>query len=200
MVKNAQGGNGHKKFARKHAFAGNKDARLVVATDPLALYAVATKILGGRQFYCMCSDGVTRRGHIRGKFAGRGKRGNIVALGTWVLVGRRDWMVPSSEPAAALTAASTSTKRMEECDLMEVYSDADRLRLQDAQPRVNWRVLNEALGAAAGSGRAEEDAIFATDADLAREELLVMVDSAKNKEVIRLQTTEEDGDVDVDDI
>ena len=34
-------------------------------------------------------------GHIRGKFTGRGKRDNMLECGKWVLIGLREWDIPS---------------------------------------------------------------------------------------------------------
>ena len=58
------------------------------------------------------SDGVARLCIVRGKFKGRQRRDNNITLGTWVMVGIRDWEV----------RGDGKTK----CDLLYVYSDLDK--------------------------------------------------------------------------
>ena len=64
----------------------------------------------------MCNDGISRLCIIRNKFKGRGKRGNVINSCVWVLVGVRDWEVRVNKP--------------QRCDLLEVYSDADKEKLR----------------------------------------------------------------------
>lgn len=196
MGKNVHGGNNHKKFARKHATG--RDSRLIVSTDPLEVYAVATKILGNRMFYCLCIDGVTRLGHIRGKFAGRGKSGNMVALNTWLLVGLRELTIDSknSDGAAGAVAVASTTRRVqEECDLMEVYGHTDRPRLQSSQPNVRWSVLINA-DTSRITGDTSDDGLFATEQDTAREEMVALINASNTSAaaVIRMDDKKEDED------
>ena len=184
MGKNTHGGNGHKRLARK--YATGQSNRLVISTDPLAVYAVATRILGNRMFHCLCTDGVERLGHIRGKFAGRGKSGNMVSINTWLLVGLREWTAESKAAvvgaAAAVASASASAHKMQECDLMEVYSHTDRPRLQTAQQHVPWGVLINADTSRvtiASANHADDDHIrFATEQDIARDDAEAMLKRA----------------------
>ena len=67
----------------------------------------------------MCIDGYQRSCVIRGKFLGKGKRDNILSKGKWILVGLRDW------------ENSNKGNEKEKCDLLEVYSDMDKQRLQN---------------------------------------------------------------------
>ena len=81
-----------------------------------------------------CIDRVERLCKIRGKFAGRGKRGNMVSVGTWILIGVHEW---------TNTSAVEKRKKMEECDLLEVYQDSDKNKLQDADINAEWDVFTD---------------------------------------------------------
>ena len=165
MVKNTHGGSGHKKFGRKFTTSA-KNNRLRVSEDECEVYAIVTKMLGNNMFHCHCIDNVIRLGHIRGKFTGRGKRDNMVQGGKWVLIGLREWDTSSVKP-------STKAK-MQQCDLLEVYSDSDKLRLKDSISE-NWNVLdkNDVSRAATSETMDDNDGFtFGTDADFDRERLI----------------------------
>jgi initiation factor 1A len=93
MVKNTTGGSKTKGQARKlvsfDSKASNKMLR--ISTDIYEVYAQVTKNLGNGMCHVLCADTKTRLCHIRGKFRGRGKRDNLVGLGSWLLVGIREW-------------------------------------------------------------------------------------------------------------
>lgn len=127
MVKNTTGGSKTKGQARKFATFKPSSA-LRLSQDEYEVYAQITKILGGAMCHCDCIDGKTRLCHIRGKFRGRGKRDNLIATGTWVLVGLREWEV----------GKENSKGKLENCDLLEVYSDQDKERLKSTVTSVNW--------------------------------------------------------------
>lgn len=170
MVKNTQGGSGHKKFARKHN-AGAKSNKLRISEDEREIYAIVTKMLGNGMFHCYCMDGTFRLGHIRGKFTGRGKRDNMVEGGKWVLIGLREWNVPSEKSFSI----SKGKENKQQCDLLEVYSDLDKQRLRE-NVLENWHSLDTNdvskvnVGEAAAS--TEGDFIFATDRDFERVRLI----------------------------
>jgi initiation factor 1A len=127
MVKNVSGGSNNKKFARKNtAPSGRTNSKLRVVEEDGEIYAVVTKIFGGKMCQVQCIDGKTRACIIRGKFAGRGKRDNFISTGTWVLVGAREW--------------EDSAKENQKCDLLEIYSDNDRKKLQSSVD-ANWIAL-----------------------------------------------------------
>ena len=116
MVKNTQGGSGHKGQARK--FSGkisNKSTRY--SQDEYEYYAQVIKLLGGSMCHVMGLDEKLRLCQIRGKFRGRSMRDNMIRNGTWVLVGGRDYETESSS-------------KLPKCDLLEVYSDIDKERLK----------------------------------------------------------------------
>jgi len=139
MVKNVKGGSGHKSQARKHTYESNsKKTRL--SEDEMEVYACVTGILGGAMCSVICADGINRMCIIRGKFrGGRGKRGNMLSRGTWVLVGMREWSTEQS-----------SEKEASKCDLLEVYNDGDKLELKKIKG-VCWENLDINDGTSASS-------------------------------------------------
>ena len=139
MVKNTKGGSGHKKFARKFAGGAKNSQKLRVSQDEGELYCVVTKMLGNGMFHCFCIDGVTRLGHIRGKFSGRGKNSNLVAVNKWLLVGLREWDIVSDKSAVKMSS-SAGKEKLQHCDLLEVYSDSDNARLKETVAE-DWSIL-----------------------------------------------------------
>ena len=123
MVKNAFGGNKSKGVARK-SFIKTRQA-LRMADNECEIYAQVIKIFGGQMCHVTNLLGEELMCHIRGKFRGKNKRDNYLANGTWVLVGLRDW----------------TNECKKECDLLEVYADADKIRLQNCATNVNWGVF-----------------------------------------------------------
>lgn len=115
MVKN-QGGNKSKKMGRKFINAPI-DRRIRKAEEEGEIYAVVTKLLGNGMFHANDCDGKERLCVMRNKFRGRGKRDNMVALGTWVLIGEREFEASSSKP---------------KCDLLEVYNDSEKMKLKNS--------------------------------------------------------------------
>jgi len=174
MVKNTHGGNKHKQFARKHAseLSTSTSVATRVSTDPCEVYAVVTRMLGNGMFHCLCMDRATRLGHMRGKFSGRGKRDNMVKVGTWVLVGLREWEQSSlsgrsGSVTTTITSASTTTssKKMQHCDLLNVYSDADKIRLRSSV-RDNWASFDACCDALSGqSDKLNDDLLRFTECD-----------------------------------
>jgi hypothetical protein len=125
MVKNTTGGSKHKGFARKNVVVKHNNA-LRVSEDDAEIYAQVTKIYGGASCQVINLKGDSFLCHIRGKFRGRGKRDNFIGIGTWLLVGLRDW---EKEP---------SPGKLLNCDVIEVYNDSDKTRLKNNVTNVNW--------------------------------------------------------------
>ena len=137
MVKNVSGGSNNKKFARKNtAPSGRINSKLRVAEEDGEIYAVVTKIFGGKMCQVQCIDGKTRACIIRGKFAGRGKRDNFISAGIWVLVGAREW--------------EDTAKKDQKCDLLEIYSENDRKKLQSSVD-ADWIALAISDGSSAST-------------------------------------------------
>ena len=122
MVKNVKGGSGHKAQARKFASTSNKTSNRATrfSQDEYEYYAQVVATLGNGMCHVICRDGKKRLCFIRGKFRGRGMRDNTIKNGGWVLVGGRDF------EAERLG----DDKKLEKCDLLEVYSDMDKERLK----------------------------------------------------------------------
>ena len=127
MVKNTTGGNKSKGFARKGFI--KTDYALRTSTDPAEVYAQSTKMLGGGACHVKTIDGIELLCHIRGKFRGRGKRDNFIGMGTWLLVGLREW-----EKEAA-------KGKLLNCDVIEVYSESDKIKLKNTVTSVNWNIF-----------------------------------------------------------
>jgi len=98
MTKNTTGGKKAKGFARKHASQPSKD-KLVLSTCDFERYAIVTKMLGNGMFYALTDTNLTLIGHIRNKFKGRSKHSNFISVGSFVLIGLRDWEQPNFKNA-----------------------------------------------------------------------------------------------------
>jgi len=198
MVKNTQGGSSHKKFGRKYT-TGSNNNRLRVSEDEGELYAIATKMLGNGMFHCLCMDGVIRLGHIRGKFSGRGKRDNMVECGKWILIGLREWDVPSEKSSKLST-----TNKMQQCDLLEVYNDMDKQRLRESVT-ADWSILDsgditrDALKSS--STKYDDNIVFGTERDFDREKLIEEMNCETSKKIsLHVDEEQEDEEIDINDI
>lgn len=189
MVKNTKGGSGHKSQARKFTSISSKQtSKLRIALDEGEIYAQVTSLLGNGMCHVQCQDSKIRLCMIRGKFRGRGKRDNSIIRGTWVLVGTREW---ASEP----------DKKMEKCDLLEVYSDADKSRLRSQVEDVNWAIF--IANDASNSFRPEDDktGIEFTDDRTDEYKKLMEKEITGKKETIQLEILEEENEeINIDDI
>ena len=192
MGKNVHGGAGHKKFARKHnSSGGGSSSNTFVSQDSKEIYAIATKMLGNNMFHCHCIDNKSRLCHIRGRFAGRNKRDNVISAGTWILVGLRDW-------------ENTPAKKMQQCDLLEIYSGSTKERLKDLEDQ-DWSILNandlSKIKTTDTSNAEEHDEFkFMTDRD---EEIIRLTEEMKNaskKITLNDSTIDDDEEIDVDNI
>ena len=126
MVKNSTGGNKSKKQARGTSYNPQQNVRK--AKEEGEIYAVVSKIYGGPNCLVMCNDGVARNCIIRNKFKTRGKRENNISVGSWILVGIREWEV--------------RTDGTQKCDLLEVYSHAEKDKLKQIEV-CDFKYLNE---------------------------------------------------------
>lgn len=152
MVKNTTGGNKAKGQARKFATAP-KSFALRLAENELEIYAVVTKVLGNGMCHVFCHDGIIRLCHIRGKFHKRGMKDNFIKAGTWVLVGLREWEL----------SKGGDSKKLQNCDTLEVYFDTDRERLKSTVSTVNWSLLVENDVTQTKTSRSDADDIEFTD-------------------------------------
>jgi hypothetical protein len=198
MGKNIHGGSGHKKFGRKFTSGSvSKNNRLKISEDPSEIYAIATKMLGSCMFHCHSIDGVTRLVHIRGKFAGRSKRDNLVECGKWVLIGLREWDSKSS---------SNSKNAYQQCDLLNVYNDLDKYRLRETID-ANWSELDNndvSRETQADSKYDPNDDVFGTEQDFERERLIRDMENTFTEKitlnVIDESKDDNENEIDIDDI
>lgn len=108
MVKNVTGGSKHRSAARKQAVPSAPPVvQWVRRAAEGELYASAARNYGGCRFGVLCSDGKERICVIRRKFK-KYRRGNDVSIGTYMLVGPREWETDSNT-----------------CDLLCVYSQGE---------------------------------------------------------------------------
>lgn len=129
MVRNEGGGNKMKHLARKHVNGASQSQAnkfLRVAQCKEEIYAYIVRLLGNSMCMVKCVDGYERLCHIRGKFTGRSKRENALAQGTWVLIGLRQW---DADKEFASKATKTD-KKIQKCDLLEIYSASEREKLR----------------------------------------------------------------------
>ena len=145
MVKNNTGGNKSKKQGRKFAApslegGGGAQQKVRRAENVGEMYAAITKIFGGTSCKIICIDGTSRDCIIRRKFnSAGGKRQNMLSIGTWVLVGLRDWEV--------------RTNGEQKCDLLEVYSPFEKDRLKQIENNFNFKILNVASDVSTSNNR-----------------------------------------------
>jgi len=192
MVKNKGGGN-HKHMARK-SFGGDQRTqnKLRIAEDECEIYAQVEKLLGNGMCYVECMDNVKRLCIIRGKFRGRGKRDNTLANGTWCLIGLRDYL---STPAEG---------KLQQCDLLEVYSSTDKARLRAQVPAADWNKFLSTDATNSFGNLGDIDLEFTDDR---QEEYKKLMEEQIKSGVAKLdlsvgndESTDEDGEINIDDI
>jgi translation initiation factor IF-1 len=192
--KNVHGGAGHKKFARKHTTTGSSSNSFIrTSQDPNEIYAIATKMLGNNMFHCHCIDNKVRLCHIRGRFGGRNKRDNVISAGTWILVGLREW--------ENIGTTTTTSKKLQQCDLLEIYSGISKERLKELED-CNWSILNanDLSKVDTATIEGEDDFKFMTDRD---EEIMRLNEEMKSnasKKITMIEENNDDEEIDVDNI
>jgi translation initiation factor IF-1 len=190
--KNVHGGAGHKKFARKHTSSGSSSNSFIrTSQDPNEIYAIATKMLGNNMFHCHCIDNKVRLCHIRGRFGGRNKRDNVINAGTWILVGLREW--------ENIGTTTSSSKKLQQCDLLEIYSGISKERLKELED-YDWSILNanDLSKVDTATTENEDEFKFMTDRD---EEIMRLNEEMKSntsRKIVMIEDQNEDEDIDVD--
>lgn len=149
MGKNLFGGGKSRKGARNRQNEVVTQKATRYSNEESEVYACVTRLLGGPNCEVKCVDGKLRFCVIRSKFRGRGKRDNTLTSGTWVLIGLRDW-------------ESRTDNKLSRCDLLEVYTAADKQRLKNTVKDVNWGNL---AGIGADPEFASDDEIDFDDQD-----------------------------------
>ena len=115
MVKNFGGKHG-KKIARKNANTSQTERKLRFAKGDEELYAIVTKCQGNGIFLVICNDEKERLCIIRNKFTGRNKQSNLITIGSWIIIGLREW-------------ETVKPDKKEKCDLLEIYNNNEKHKL-----------------------------------------------------------------------
>lgn len=185
MVKNNTGGNKAKGFARKNLV--KRDTALRVAREEGEIYAQAVKVMGGSIVSVIDINGNPLRGHIRGKFRGRGKRDNFIGPNTWLLVGLHDWDSDKTKPGD-----------IRDCDVLEVYSDIDKNRLKNSVTTIDWNrfIANDSKTIGSEVEKDETEIEFADESTMEYEQLIA-AQASQGRNTIIIDDGEE---IDVDDI
>lgn len=184
MVKNTTGGSKTKGQARKFVTAAPKNT-LRTSKDELEIYAQVTKNLGNGMCHVICIDGETRLCHIRGKFRGRGKRDNMVEMGSWLMVGLREWEMESTQKKG----------KLENCDVLEVYNDYDKQRLRDSV-NLDWSIFSLSNGEQVKQSLDEVE--FEDDKTTEYQQLIES--QIANNENIKVIAMDNEDEVNIDDI
>jgi len=183
-----KGGSGHKGQARKFVVPSSSKqvVKTRVALEDGELYAQVTKMLGNGMCHVLCQDNKTRLCFIRGKFRGRGKRDNMISNGRWILIGLRDY---ESEKAGG---------KLDNCDLLDVYSDQDKERLKNQVQTVNWNqfILNDRVNTNTNDG--VDDGFDFTDEKEDEYKKIMEMDISSKKINLNLKIEKEKGDGDGD--
>ncbi len=143
-----------KHLARKHVNGASQQQNkfLRVSQSKDEIYGYILRLLGNGMCMVKCVDGYERLCHIRGKFTGRSKRENALSQGTWVLIGLRQW---DADKEFALKTSKTG-KSIQKCDLLEIYTPAEREKLR-VQEKIFQELADENPG---GGGRSDSDDEF----------------------------------------
>lgn len=166
------GGGYQKNQANKHNAPAPTNSKLRVVEEEGEIYAVVTKILGSGMCHVECIDGIKRLCHFRGKFSGRNKRQNEISINAWVMVGIREWESEKS-------SVGKKKEQLNNCDLLEVYSDHQKKQLASLT-KMPWHILlkhDTSIGGSMKStgadGELEESPVaFQTEASVEYEELM----------------------------
>jgi initiation factor 1A len=158
MVRNDGGGNKMKHLARKHVNGASQQQNkfLRVSQCKEEIYGYILRLLGNGMCMVKCVDGYERLCHIRGKFTGRSKRENALSQGTWVLIGLRQW---DADKEFALKTSKIPGKSIQKCDLLEIYTPAEREKLR-VQEKIFQENADENSGGGGGGGGGDSDDEF----------------------------------------
>ena len=144
-----------KHLARKHVNGASQQQNkfLRVSQCKEEIYGYILRLLGNGMCMVKCVDGYERLCHIRGKFTGRSKRENALSQGTWVLIGLRQW---DADKEFALKTSKTPGKSIQKCDLLEIYTPAEREKLR-VQEKIFQENADENGGGGNGGGSDSDD-------------------------------------------
>ena len=189
MVKNTTGGNKSKGKARKlNSSAPRPNAHIRLSSCDDEMYAQVSKVLGNGMCHVLGADGKTMLCHIRGKFRGRGKNDNIAKNGSWLLVGLRAW-------------ESAGSKKLQNCDLLEVYSEVEKEKLK-MNVKIDWSVFTANDNKNANLAEDNVDSFVFSDQkeDEYRELLKANIESNASTNTTTAAQADDDDEINVDDI
>jgi initiation factor 1A len=154
MVRNEGGGNKMKHLARKHVNGSSQQVNkfLRVSQCKEEIYGYIVRLLGNSMCLVKCVDGYERLCHIRGKFTGRSKRENALSQGTWVLIGLRQWDADKE----FASKVSKTDKKIQKCDLLEIYSSSEREKLR-VQEKIFQDLVAEGNDSDGGGGGSDAE-------------------------------------------
>lgn len=191
MVKNTKGGNKAKKQARKSGYTDASSTKARLSQDTDEIYSCCSKLLGNGMVQVLSIDGIERLCVIRNKFRGKGKRGNILNIGTWCLVGRRDFEKPKEG-------------KLEKTDLLEVYSEVEKKYIvqKEIALKDKWKIFNNLGTLFADNNLDDESVSFQRNTELPPEMIDEESSDEENTEKEKFDYTAPDlGDnIDIDDI
>jgi translation initiation factor 1A len=181
MVKNA-GGNKAKRQARKYNVPSAAREKLRLAIEDGEIYACVQKLYGNGRCGVVGIDGKEYMCRIGGKFSGRSMRDNLIAVGTWLLVGLREW---------------ESGDKRRNCDVLEVYSaiEAERLRSTVYE---NWAAFGGAMAAATVAKSTDE--VMFSDYDPAAAAKLLTAEDLEYENEPTIGAADDNTIVNIDDI
>lgn len=189
MVKNTKGGKNAKKFGRK--FTNQPSSNILrLSKEEGEIYACCSKIYGGPNIEVKCVDGIDRLCVMRNKFRGRGKRDNNIQVGTWLLVGIREF-------------ETVKEGKKQTCDLLEVYKEHEKEKLQQNSVNTSWSILKQVRSRADefnNKNDEESDLDGFEFGDTKTDEIKQMIDNSSTVMVSALNNDDDDDDIDIDDI
>jgi len=127
MTRNNFGGTKHKKTARKNN-VNNTNYGLRKSQDKDELYARAIKLYGNGMIEVLAQDNIKYLGIIRQKFSGKKKMGNIINVGTYLLIGRRSF-------------ETQIEGRKMKADILEIYDSKEIRKLQKDEVNIDWNIF-----------------------------------------------------------
>ncbi len=194
MVKNTTGGNKSKGYARKNIVGAKQERVTRMSKDENEIYAQVRKMLGNGMCEVLCADNVSRLCHIRGKFRGRGKKDNFITSGTILLIGLREW-----------ESGEVKHGKLPNCDLLEVYSDSDKVSLKKNSD-INWALFTSEF-ASSSAKKLDDELDFMDESTLEYRELMeneiANITSGTNRNIRTITMNESEdnnAEVNIDDI
>ena len=184
MVRNTSGGSKTKSQGRKFSsnYASRSATRL--SDSLLEQYAMVTKIFGQGRCLVQTVHDVELQCVIRNKFRGRSKRNNIVAVGSILLIGLREWEGPDNYKT---------------CDILEVYDNEDINQLRSI-PSTNIKHLDRFIPTNFQGSTTNDELIFSDEAE--HDMFAVKAQKLPSSRSVDLDVIDEYGndEIDIDDI